>query len=150
MLIQYMLFECEIVKSLGIKVKMPVKAAIDNSGTVFSANGWSIGGWTRHVEIKTNFLQEMKEIGMFQFQWIPKATSKAGTFTKNLGGPEFNKLCESVCGLDNYYKNKKENKTPACESRKVSCENKALTLWTRGGIGKVLATFTCWRKLLQK
>ncbi len=55
-LIQDMLFAYEIVKSLGLKVKLPMKVAIDNSGTVFLANGWSMGGWTQHVEVKTNFL----------------------------------------------------------------------------------------------
>ena len=119
-LIQDMLFAYEIVKSLGLKVKLPMKAAIDNSGTVFLANGWSIGGRTRHVEVKTNFLREMKETGMFEFQWISTATNEADMFTKNLGGPEFNKFCESVCGLDNYYKNKKEKKTPARECGRVS------------------------------
>ncbi len=55
----------------------------------------------------------MKETGMFEFQWISTATNKADMFTKNLGEPEFNKFCASVCGSDNYYKNKKEKKTPA-------------------------------------
>mmetsp|Transcript_20158 Transcript_20158/g.42535 ORF Transcript_20158/g.42535 Transcript_20158/m.42535 type:complete len:178 (+) Transcript_20158:1903-2436(+) len=55
-LIQDMLFVYEIIKSLGLRVKLPMKAAIDNTGTVFLANGWSIGGRTRHVEVKTTFL----------------------------------------------------------------------------------------------
>ncbi len=33
------------------------------------------------------FLQEMKEMGMFKFQWISMATDKADMFTKNLNGP---------------------------------------------------------------
>ncbi len=65
----------------------------------------------------------MKETGMFEFQWISMAMNKADMFTENLGGPEFNKFCESVCGLDDYYKNKKERKTPACECGTVSYEN---------------------------
>ncbi len=67
---QGMLFAYKIVKSLGLKVKLPMKVAVDNNGTVFLANGWSTGGGTQHVEVKTNFLQEMKETGMFKFQWI--------------------------------------------------------------------------------
>jgi len=103
-LIQDILFACEIVKSLGLKVKLPMKAAIDNSGTVFLANGWSIGGRTRHVEVKTNFLREMKETGMFEFQWISTQDKKADVFTKNVGGPEYNRFCEKLCGSDEYYK----------------------------------------------
>ncbi len=67
------------------------------------------------MEVKTNFLQEMKEMGMFEFQWISTATNKADMLTKNLGGPEFIKFCKSVCGSDDYYKNKEEKKTPAHE-----------------------------------
>ncbi len=54
------LWDC--VKSLGLKVKFPMKASIDNSGTVFLAAvflaiGWSIGvcGQTHHVEVQTKF-----------------------------------------------------------------------------------------------
>jgi len=103
----------------GCGKQLPMKAAIDNTGTVFLANGWSIGGRTRHVEVKTNFLREMKETGMFEFQWISTTTNEADMFTKNLGGPEVNKFCERVCGTDDYYKNKKEKKTPACECGRV-------------------------------
>ncbi len=55
MLVQDMLFAYEIVKSLGLKVKLPMKVAIDNSGTMFLANRWSSWGQTQHVEVKTNF-----------------------------------------------------------------------------------------------
>ncbi len=63
-----------------------MKAILDNSSTVFIANGWIIGGCTQHVEEKTNFQQEMKETGMFAFQWISTENNEANTFTKNLGG----------------------------------------------------------------
>ncbi len=45
-LVQDMLFAYEIVNSLQLKVKLPMKTAIDNSRMVFLANGWSIGEWT--------------------------------------------------------------------------------------------------------
>ncbi len=80
--IQDILFAYEIVKSLSLKLKLPMKAAIDNSSTVFVVNGWSIGGQTQHVEAKTNFLQEIRETGMFEFQWISTATNEADMFTK--------------------------------------------------------------------
>ncbi len=61
----------------------------------------------------------MKETRMFEFQWISTATNEADMLTKNLGGTEFNEFCKSVCDLDNYYRNKKEKKTPACECGRV-------------------------------
>ncbi|KAL7458031.1 hypothetical protein ACHAXS_000414 [Conticribra weissflogii] len=62
----------------------------------------------------------MKETGMFKLQWLSTASNKTDMVTKNLGGPEFNKFCE---GLDNYYKNEKEIKTPTHECGMVSHGN---------------------------
>ncbi len=59
--------------------------AIDNSGTVFLTSVWSIGGRTQSVEDKSNNLREIKETGMFEFQWISMATNKTDMFTKNIG-----------------------------------------------------------------
>ncbi len=47
---------------------------------------------------------------MKKFQWISTTCNEADMFMKNSGGLEFNKFCESICGLDDYYKNKKDEK----------------------------------------
>ena len=57
MSVQDALFVKNIVKSLGLKVKLPLLAIIDNGMAVVNiGNNWSVGGRTHHIEVKQNFL----------------------------------------------------------------------------------------------
>ena len=58
---QDMLFCMRVVESLGLKVKKPMILKIDNKGAHDLSHNWSIGGRTRHVDMRINFLRELKE-----------------------------------------------------------------------------------------
>lgn len=47
-----MMFAYHIMISLGLHVKLPMILWVDNTGAVVLANNWSIGGHTRHVDVK--------------------------------------------------------------------------------------------------
>ena len=49
-------------------------------------NNWSVGRRTCHVEVKQNFLQELKEAGILKFRWISTASNEGDMFTKNWWG----------------------------------------------------------------
>ena len=101
---QDMLYIMRLLESMDLKVKKPMILHVDNKGAVDLANNWSVGGRTRHVEVKQHFLRDMKEQGLIRVEWLPTAENDSDLFTKNLGGPEFNKHTESYCGDDDYYK----------------------------------------------
>ena len=103
--VQDALFVKKILKSLRRKVKLPILASIGNGGAVDICNNWSVGGRTHHVEVKQNFLQELKEAGIVEYQWISTANNEADMFTKNLVGPEHNKHAVRLCGHNKYYSN---------------------------------------------
>ena len=50
--VQDALFRKNILKSLDLKVKLPILASLDNGRTVNIHNNWSVDGRTHHVEIK--------------------------------------------------------------------------------------------------
>ena len=50
-----------LLKSMGLKVKLPMLLEMDNKGVVDLANNWSVGGRTRHVDVRQCFLRELKE-----------------------------------------------------------------------------------------
>ena len=54
--VRYALFMKNILKSLELKVKLPMLASIDNGRAVDIGNNWSVGGRTCHFEVKQNFL----------------------------------------------------------------------------------------------
>jgi hypothetical protein len=89
--VQDLLFEKRVLESLGLKVETPMILQVDNKGVMDLANNWSVGGRTRHITVRTNFLRELKEQGLLQVEWIPTTENSADLFTKNLQGPLFEK-----------------------------------------------------------
>jgi hypothetical protein len=66
-----MLFVQQIVESLGLKVKFPMKLQVDNQGVQELINNWSVGGRTQHVATKAMFLCELKEWGLLVIEYMP-------------------------------------------------------------------------------
>ena len=79
-----------------------MRLEMDNKGAVDLANNWSVGGRTRHMEVKQLFLRELKEEGLVHAVWIPGQEMSSDLFTKNLMGPLFNKHTSVYCGVDAY------------------------------------------------
>jgi hypothetical protein len=48
---------------MGLKIKLPMKEELENKGAKDIINNWSVGGRTRHIGVRFNFLREMKENG---------------------------------------------------------------------------------------
>ena len=99
---QDMLYTKHVIESLGLKVKLPMKLEIDNKGAVDLANNWSIGGRTRHIGTKIEFLRMYKENGVLEVVWMPGKDNDADMFTKNLGGPLFRRFAQVFVGKDKY------------------------------------------------
>ena len=89
--VQDLLFEKRVLESLGLKVETPMILQVDNKGVMDLANNWSVGGRTRHITVRTNFLRELKEQGLLRVEWIPADENSSDMFTKNLQGPLFEK-----------------------------------------------------------
>ena len=62
------------------------------------ANGWTIGGRTRHVAIKCHFLQELVESGIIQVVYQKRMTMRSDLFTKNLAKADFEWLAKHFVG----------------------------------------------------
>jgi hypothetical protein len=102
--VQSMLYVMRVLESIGLKVKKPMILRIDNKGAVDLANNWSVGGRTRHVEVRQYFLRELKEAGIVLTVWIAGTEMPADLFTKNLPRPLFEKHTATFCGEDEYMK----------------------------------------------
>ena len=64
---------------------------MDNIRAVDIGNNLSVGSRSCHVEVKQNFLWELKEAGIVEFQWVSSVSNEANMFMKNLAGPKHNK-----------------------------------------------------------
>jgi hypothetical protein len=96
--VQDMLYAKRIIESLGLKVKLPMILEVDNKGAKDLVNNWSVGGRTRHVEVKQYFLRDLKEEGLIVVKWVPTSEMTADIFTKNLGGLLYEKHSRDIVG----------------------------------------------------
>jgi len=103
---QDMMYSARVLLSIGIPVEFPMKLEVDNKGAVDLCNNWSVGGRTRHIEVKQYFLRELKEEGVIEVKWKAGDEMTADILTKNLGGTLFAKHAEGLVGKDKYQKGK--------------------------------------------
>ena len=100
---QDMLYVYRILTSLELKVELPMVCELDNSGARDLANSWSVGGRTRHVDVRQFFIRDLKEQGMIVFKHIPGDSNEADIFTKNVDATTLHKHTVKMCGKDNLY-----------------------------------------------
>jgi hypothetical protein len=94
---QDMLFVMRVLESKKLKVKKPMILEVDNKGAKDLAHNWSIGGRTRHVDVKYHFLRELKEDEIILVKWISQKDNSSDLFTKNLATASFEKHVEVYC-----------------------------------------------------
>ena len=99
---QDMLYIKKVLNSLGLRVELPMILYVDNKGAKDLMNNWSVGGRTRHVEVRYHFLRELKERNIIRINWVSTHENCADLFTKNLQGPIFKKHVQVFCGKDCY------------------------------------------------
>jgi hypothetical protein len=96
--VQGMLYAKNLIKSIGLKVELPMILEINNKGAVDTINSFSVGGRTRHINVRQCFLRELKEAKQLVVNWIPVSENSADVFTKNLDGPLFKRYAEQLLG----------------------------------------------------
>ena len=69
----------------------------DNKGAVDICNTWTVGGRTKHIDVRYYFLRELKEEGVLEFHWIEGKRNSTDLFTKNLPNPLFTKHTGYYC-----------------------------------------------------
>ena len=88
---QDMMFVYHILTNMGLQVELPMILYCDNKGAVDLANNWSVGGRTRHVEVKQHFLRELKDKGLLIVMWKSGEDIAPDMHTKNLAKGPFEK-----------------------------------------------------------
>ena len=112
---QDMMYVWNVLESMGLKVKLPMALEMDNKGAVDLANNWSIGGRTRHVDVRQCFLRELKESKVMDIKWIKGSENDADAFTKNLDGPAFEKCIKTLVGQDGHMRKSHTSEQGGCQ-----------------------------------
>ena len=97
MVAQDMLYTYRMLTLMGLQVELPMILEMDNKGTVDLANNWSVGGRTRHVDVRNYFPRELKDEGVLIIKHVAGEDNEADIFTKNTSRPVFEKhICKFV------------------------------------------------------
>jgi hypothetical protein len=102
MVAQDMLYVYRLLESLELEVELPMILKMDNTGAVDIANSWSVGGRTRHVDVRNYFLRELKDQGLLVIKHIAGDKNDADIFTKNVTSAIFNRHVPLYVGTDEY------------------------------------------------
>jgi hypothetical protein len=94
--VQDMLFVRQIIKSMGLKVKILMILNVDNQGVRELVNNWSVSGRTWHVASKAMFLRELKEWGLVAVKYLPGSLMSSDLLTKNPPGPLFENTLQAM------------------------------------------------------
>ena len=73
-----------------------------NKGLVDLANNWSVGGRTRHVDVRNHFLRDLKDEGLLIVRHVPGEENNTDIFTKNVTRPIFQRHLSTFVGTDKY------------------------------------------------
>ena len=84
MIAQDMLYVYCLLLPFGLKVELPMLLEMDNKGAGYLANNWSVGGWTRHVDIRNFFLRELKDEGLLIIKHVSGEDNDVDIF-KHIG-----------------------------------------------------------------
>ena len=106
-LVQDMMYVYRVVTSMGLLVELPMLVEMDNSGAKDLANSWSVGGRTRHVDVRMFFLRELKEDGFITIKHVPGNDNEADIFTKNVDAASLHNHVKMLCGDDGLYESLK-------------------------------------------
>jgi hypothetical protein len=102
MVAQDMMYVYRLLTSMDLEVELPMVLEMDNKGAVDLANNWSVGGRTRHVDVRNFYLREMKDEGLLLIRHVPGDDNDADIFTKNTAYATFNKHVKKFVGDDEY------------------------------------------------
>ncbi len=83
-------FVCQLLISMGIKIKTPIEVKVDNIGAIFMMENASTSGRTRHVDIRYHYVREYIEDDFIKIVFVRTKDNLSDEMTKNVTGEIYN------------------------------------------------------------
>ena len=77
---------CQMLRSMEIKVLLPVKVQVDNVGAIWSENNSSVSERTKHVDLRAQFARDMIKDQVIEINFVKSAENGSDIMTKNQQG----------------------------------------------------------------
>ena len=79
----------QMLRSMEIKVPLPIKVQVDNVGAIWLANKGSVSERTKHVDLRTHFVRDMIKDQVIEINFVKSAENDSDIMTKNQQGQHY-------------------------------------------------------------
>ena len=101
--VQEMMAAKRLLESMGLQVKLQMIIECDNKEAVDLVNGYQVGAGTKHIDIRTFFVRDLKDDGVIEVQWIPTTANESDVCTKNTKEAVYLEHIKHFVGHDEYF-----------------------------------------------
>ena len=92
-----------LLESMGLHVKVPMLIECDNKRAVDLVNWYQVGAGTKHIDIRTFFVRDLKDEGVIEVKWIPTDSNESDVCTKNTKETVYLEHIKHFVGNDEYF-----------------------------------------------
>ena len=82
-------FLYQMLRSMDLKVPLPIKVQVDNVGAIWLANNSSVSERTKHVDSKAYFVRDMIKDQVIEIYFVKSAENDSDIMTKNQQGQHY-------------------------------------------------------------
>ena len=79
----------QMLRSMEIKVPLPIKVQVDNVGSIWLANNSSMSERTKHVDLRAHFLRDMIKDQVIEINFAKSAENDSDVMTKDQQGQQY-------------------------------------------------------------
>ena len=79
----------QMLRSMEIKVPLPMKVQVDNVGAIWLASNSSVSERTKHVDLRTHFVRDMIKDQVIDIYFVKSAENDSDIMTKNQQGQQY-------------------------------------------------------------
>ena len=80
-----LIFVLQLLKAMKSNVTLPIVVNVDNMGTVFMSEHINTTGCSKHIDVRTKYVDEYVEDGVLKIVYVKSEENDADIFMKNLG-----------------------------------------------------------------
>ena len=81
--VQELKFIVLLLQTMNIEVELPITVHVDNVGAIWLSSNRTTSDKTKHIDIRTAFVEEYQEDGKIIIKFVKSEENEADIFTKN-------------------------------------------------------------------
>ena len=76
-------FIVQLLQTMNVEVELPITVHVDNVGAIWLSNNHTTSDRTKHIDIRTSFVNKYQEDGKIIIKFVKSEENEADIFTKN-------------------------------------------------------------------